>query len=182
MHSTARKIDQVIASAGSYLGPAQVTEVFAGAVEVELRAGARARAELALAFPYVPARGDVLLVIGQGDEHWVIGVLHGTGRTALVFPGDVELRAVGGTVALSGDHGVAIDGPEVRVRAGTLKAVAETVVERFTSVFQRVTGALNVRAGQAHTLVDDTAVTTAKSAAILTEEAMSINGKEIHLG
>ena len=36
--------------------------------------------------------------------------------------------------------------------------------------------------GTAHTVVDDTSFMTAKNASIVTEETMSINGDEIHLG
>jgi hypothetical protein len=48
--------------------------------------------------------------------------------------------------------------------------------------YQRVRGALEVRAGKAHTVVDDSSFLTAKNASIVTEETMSINGNEIHLG
>jgi len=137
---------------------------------------------MALAFPYAPAMGDVLLVIGKGEEYYVIGVLHGTGRSALSFQGAVDLRAVGGPLTLSSDQGVAIRGPELEVEAGKLRMVAGSVVQKFTSLLQRVRGALNVHAGQAHTVVEERSFMTAKNASIITEETMSINGSEIHLG
>jgi hypothetical protein len=49
-------------------------------------------------------------------------------------------------------------------------------------VYQRVTTLLSVHAKESHTAVDESSITKAKNAAILTEEAMSINGKQIHLG
>jgi hypothetical protein len=55
-------------------------------------------------------------------------------------------------------------------------------VEKLASLYQRVRGALNVHAGEAHTVVDDASFLTAKNASIVTEETMSINGDQIHLG
>src|SRR5580704_16333122 len=104
-----------------YLGPARVTRVAPHEIEVEIRGGERATAQMALAFPYAPAEGDVLLVIGKGDEHWVIGVIQGTGKAALAFEGGVEISARGGPLTLTSDRGVAIRGPEVEVEAGKLE-------------------------------------------------------------
>jgi hypothetical protein len=168
-------------SPSEYLGPARVTRVAPHAVEVEIH-GEEVTAEMALAFPYAPAEGDVLLVIGKGGEHWVIGVIHGKGKAALAFQGGVEISAQGGPLTLTSDHGVAIRGPDVEVEAGKLSMLAGSVVERFTSLYQRVRDAWSVRAGEARTIVDGSSHLTAKDASIVTEETMSINGSEIHLG
>jgi hypothetical protein len=183
MTSPARKIHPLsVPQPTEYLGPARVTRVSPHELEVEIRGGERVPAAMALAFPYAPAEGDLLLVIGRGEEHWVIGVVQGTGKTALAFQGGVEISAHGGPLTLTSDRGVAVRGPEVEVEAGKLAMVAGSVVERFTSLYQRVRDAWNVRAGQAHTIVDDASHLTAKNASIVTEETMSINGSEIHLG
>src|SRR5262245_55855191 len=76
-----------IEEAREYLGPAVVTEVAADDVVCELPPGPAVRARLALAFPYRPAPGDTLLVIGRGGAHYVIGVLSGSGQTVLAFQG-----------------------------------------------------------------------------------------------
>jgi hypothetical protein len=170
------------ARADDYLGPAEVVTACGGEIEVALRGGARARAQLALAFPYEPAPGDVLLVIGKGTEDYVIGVLQGSGCTSLALPGNVELRAVGGALHLAGDRGVRVRGPEIELHAGTLREVAGAVVHQFTSLCQRVSALLSVHAGQRHTVVDDASIEKAKSATILTEETVTINGNQIHLG
>ena len=60
--------------------------------------------------------------------------------------------------------------------------VARDVTQRFESVCQRVSALLRVHAGDAQTLVDRGTVTQAKRAAILTEETVTVNGREIHLG
>ena len=126
----------------SYLGPGRVPRSRRTRSRSRSAAASGPRAQMALAFPYAPAEGDVLLVIGKGDEHYVIGVLHGTGKTALSFQGGVEIRATGGPLTLSSDQGVAIRGPEVEIEAGKLQVLAGGVVERFTSLYQRVRDAL----------------------------------------
>lgn len=165
------------------LGPATVTRADAAGVEVTLRGGASARAELALAFTYQPAPGDVVLVIGDDEQgRYVIGVLQGSGRASLELPGDVDVRAVGGVLRLAGDKGVEVAAPEVSVQAGRVRMIADAVVQRFATLRQRVTELLSVHAAESHTLVDGAAHTQAKSATILTDEKTTINGKAIYLG
>ncbi|HEY4120500.1 MAG TPA: DUF3540 domain-containing protein [Byssovorax sp.] len=171
----------VVGDVSDYLGPAEVVAVEAHVVLAELPRGGVVRARLALAFPYEPAIGDSLLVIGKGEAHFVIGVLDGAGKTVLTLPGDAAIRATG-ELHLSGDKGVRIAGPAVEVEATKLRVVADAVTERFRSAFQRVTEMLQVHAGQSSTLVDDAAYTQAKTAAIVTEGTITINGDEVHLG
>ena len=75
-----------------------------------------------------------------------------------------------------------VRGPELSVVVDAVKVVAGAMVQKLGSAYQRVTGLLSVRAGDAHTVVDGASVTRSKSGAILTEEKMIINGKQIHLG
>lgn len=179
----ARKISSLpLADAGDYLGPGRVTQVAPGELTVELRDGRSTPATMALAYPYAPQVGDVLLVIGKGEEHYVIGVIHGTGQATLAFQGAVDLRAEGGPLTLSSDQGVTLRGPSVEVETPRLQVFAESIVERCTSLFTRVFGALDLRAGDVRTVVEGDSFTTAKNASIVTEEAMTINGDEIHLG
>jgi hypothetical protein len=184
-------IDAAVRKAGSvkpareaeeYLGPAQVVEVRAHEVLVSLPDAGTACAALAFAMPYVPAVDDVLLVIGRGGKHYAIGVLHGAGRTSFSIQGDVDLRSVNGKLSLSGDRGVEVRGPEVDVYTTALRMVARDVTQKFESLFQRVSSLLRVHAGEAQTIVDGGAVTQAKRAAIVTEETVTINGREVHLG
>jgi uncharacterized protein DUF3540 len=169
-------------SSEQYLGPACVTEVHGQSVTIELPGGETAAAQLALAFLYQPVPGDVLLVIGREETYYGIGVLHGTGKTVLAFHGDVELRAVDGALNLAGDRGVNVEGPKIEMHTGKLSMIAESVVQKFSSVFQRVSSLLSVHAGKSHTIVDGASFTQAESGAIVTKEIMTINGKQIHLG
>lgn len=165
-----------------YLGPAVVTAVRPNEIEVRLKSGRVVAAAVALASPYDPALDDIVLVIGNEGGHYVIGVLHGKGRAVLEFDGDVDVRARGGVLRLSGDRGVEIASQEVSVQAGVLRVLAGAVVERFTSLRQRVAELWSVHAGQSHTVVDETSHAQARRATIVTEERMKINGREIYLG
>ncbi|AUX41001.1 hypothetical protein SOCE26_024050 [Sorangium cellulosum] len=165
-----------------YLGPGRVTAAEEGKIAVELPGGQPVRVEMALALPYEPAVGDTLLVIGRDENYYAIGVLHGTGRTVLSLPGDVAVHARDGALSLSGDKGVEIRGPELEVQAGKIRMVADAVVQKFTSMYQRVSALLSVQAGESHTIVEKTAFTKAKNATILTEETVTVNGKQILLG
>ncbi|WP_437812067.1 DUF3540 domain-containing protein [Sorangium sp. So ce1078] len=168
--------------AEEYLGPAHVLEAHGQTVVIELPEGESAEAAIALAIPYAAAVGDVLLVIGRGGRFYVIGVLHGTGKTVLELQGDVDVRAAGGALRLSGDRGVELRGPEVDLYGDKVRVFAGALVQKAASLVQRVTGLFSLHARESHTVVDESATTKARRATVLTEETMTINGKEIHLG
>jgi len=169
-------------AAGRHLGPAEVLGVGAANVEVRLERGDVVTADLALATPYEPAVGDRVLVIGEGDRSWIIGVLSGTGRTVLDFEGDVELRSRRGTVRLSAAQRVEIEAPEAGYQVGTLRVLADSVAFHVSSLTQRVRDLVSVHAGQRREIIDGATSTQAKSSSLVTEEAVKINGKTIHLG
>jgi hypothetical protein len=164
------------------LGRGVVTAVHPTGVTVVLPDGAEVTAELALALPYAACEGDVLLILGDGAECFVVGVLSGRGKTSLELQGNVSLRAVGGALDLSGDEGVCVHGPAVEVRSDKLHMVARSVVETFSSLFQRVTDVLNVHSRQEVSVVDEGSYRQAKTASLQTEGTVTINGKEILLG
>lgn len=164
-----------------YLGPAEVVSALPHEVEIKLPRGGLARARLALAYAYEPRPGDEVLAIGNGEGHYVIGVLRGTGTAVLAFPGDAEVRA-GGVLTLAANRGVEIAAPEISVQARKIGMIADQVMNTFTSLRQRVAELLSVHAGEAHTVVEGSSYAQSKSATILTEEKVAINGKEVHLG
>ncbi len=182
IEAAVREVSRTAKGVEEYLGPAEVIEVRAHEVIVELPGRAAVSAELAFSLPYAPAVKDILLVIGRGQKHYAIGVLHGSGRTELAFQGDVELRAINGRLGLTADRGIDVRSPELDVYTGALRMIARDVMQKFESVSQRVTSLLRVHAGEAQTLVERSSVLQAKSAAILTEETTTINGREVHLG
>jgi hypothetical protein len=165
-----------------YLGPSEVCRVEPHQVEIRLPSSELAWARLALAFCYAPVVGDEVLVIGNPDGHYVIGVLRGQGQARLTFPGDVELRSLDGVVRVVGGRGVEIDAPEVALRAGKILTVARSLVQQLGTLYQSVSELWSVRAGASHTVVEDSSYTQAKRATLVTEDELNLNGKAINLG
>lgn len=168
------------ASVTDFLGPAPVRR-FEGAAPIVMIGGREVRAEMALAFPYEPAIGDDLLVVGKDDRFYVIGLLRARGQVALRFMGDVRLSAVGGKLELEGDEGVRVRGRTVEVVARQFKTLADSVVERANDVYRRVRDTLDVHAGEKRELVDGLISTRATTINSATSGVTSINGKEIHM-
>jgi len=169
------------AKPGVTLGPAKVVSASGAEIEVELARGGKALARVALAYAYEPLPGDEVLVIGSDEGHWIIGVVRAEGRSVLHLPGDAEIRAEG-ALRIGAARGVEIASPEIAVSAKKIRMIASEVVQAFTTLRQRVSELLSVQAGQTHTTVEGSMHSQAKSATILTEEKVSINGKEVHLG
>ncbi|MFO0610939.1 MAG: DUF3540 domain-containing protein [Polyangiaceae bacterium] len=179
MRSTSRAV-LPLPSSERYLGPATVVDGDARAVRVRLPGGEIVVAELALALSYEPAAGDSVLVISENGVHYGIGVLRGKGRLVLETQGDIAIKS-GGQIELSAPR-VSVTGETTEIKATKLSVVAEAVTQRVTSWVQRVHGLLSVHAKESHTLVEKSAITQAKNASILTEDAVSINGKSVLLG
>jgi hypothetical protein len=167
---------------GRYLGAATVTRAGAATLEARLPTGETVHPELALAFPFTPAEHDSLLVIGQDDRYYVIGVISSSGETQLRFRGNVELRAVDGDLELHGEHGVELRGPQIDIKTKKLTVIAEKATEVFGTVFTRVKELMSVHTGETDTVVHGQYSNRAKRTAITSEEAVSINGKQVHLG
>ncbi|MBK6513146.1 MAG: DUF3540 domain-containing protein [Polyangiaceae bacterium] len=171
-----------LAGAGRTLGPGRVTAMKADRLTLSLSDGRLVEARSALAWPYEPALGDELLVVGEGDLHYVIGVLRGTGTTRLAFEGDVELSARGGSVDIRADRGVSIGAPDVHVEADRLTIVAEAAQKIVGTLRQTVRELFTLRAKEQHTLVEGNVLSHSKATRIVSEEKVTINGKEIFLG
>lgn len=164
-----------------YLGPAKVLQARALDVDVELPSGQQKRARMALAYAYEAREGDEVLVIGNPDGHWVIGVINGQGPAILRFPADAELSA-GGSLRITAHRSVDVQAQDFSVTTQKIRLIATEVAQTFKSLRQRVHELLSVHAGQTHTVVEGSMHSQAKTATILTEEKVSINGKEVHLG
>jgi hypothetical protein len=166
---------------GTWLSPARVIGVEVERLLVELPDGRRLSARMALAFPYEPALGDELLLLGDDRSAYVTGVLSGRGVTRLHLKGDVKIAAEG-SLELSSARSVTLDAPSVEVRAERLHTVAGRVTEVFDSVRKTVRTLFSMRAGEHQTLVEGTSQLVAKNARTLSEGKVTINGKEIFLG
>lgn len=165
----------------TYLGPAEVVRVEPGRVQIDLPDD-QPWAQLALAFPYQPAVGDLLLVVGQEEAWYVIGVLRGAGKTSLTVPGDLEIRAPQGRIEMSAGKGVTIRGPLVRVVANKLELAARSVFERFTEATRWIQGAFQLRAGRVRTRVEESYRLQAGRIVQNAQDDVKIDGEKIHLG
>lgn len=172
---------EIKASEGRTLGPAEVVSIATGTLGVRLASGALVTARIALAQAYDASVGDEVLVIGERDDHYVIGVLLAKAPAVLAVPGDLEIRA-GGALRLVANREVEIAGRDVSMRASKLSLLADAVTESFTTLRQRVRDVWSLHAGESHSVVDGTSFAQSKSATIQTEEKVSINGREIFLG
>jgi hypothetical protein len=165
---------------GTWVRPCEVLATSADGVRVEVE-GKQLFASLALAVPYEPVVGDQLLLLGDGRSAWVVGVIRGNGKTRLALEGDVDVSA-SGELTLRGGRGVSVEGPRVRISSSRLELLASRVTEVYDSVRTTVRELMSVRAGEQHTLVEKTSHLQAKNARVLSEEKVTINGKEIFLG
>jgi len=167
---------------GRYLGAASVIRSGPASLEVRLPTGEIVHPKLALAFPFVPAPNDDLLIIGEDERYYVIGVISSSGDTQLRFRGNVELRAVDGELELHGERGVELTGPRIDIKTKKLTVLADKATEVFGTVFTRVKELMSVHTGETDAVVHGQWSTRSKRAAITSEEAVSINGKQVHLG
>ncbi len=170
------------ALSGRFLGAATVLGVGPASLEARLPTGEIVHPKLALAFPFTPAEGDSLLVIGQDERYFVIGVIESRGETHLKFAGNVEVHAVGGELELHGDQGVELHGPQIDIKTKRLNVVADKATEVFGTIFTRVKELMSVHAGSTDTVVRGQWSTRAKRATVTSEETVTINGKQVHLG
>ncbi|HEX5052275.1 MAG TPA: DUF3540 domain-containing protein [Planctomycetota bacterium] len=168
----------------TYLGPAEVLARDRTGVTVRLANATRdeVAAVLAFTFPYQPAPGDSLLVLAQGGRHYAVGVLAGSRPTSLEFQGDVDVRAVGGTLTLAGDDGVEVEAPRITLRAGVLRTIAHSVVEKAEQVHRWVKGLLAIRAGTSRRTVDGEDSTRCQDSVTLAKGTVKIDGDQLHLG
>ena len=171
----------MITELSAKVGPAQVLEVEDRRVRLRID-GEVAWADLALAFPYHPAAGDLVLALGQEESWYVIGVLRGRGVTAFTAPGDLELSAPNGSIGLTASGGVRIEAPQVALKADRLELAARSVFERFVQAYRRVAGAFQMRAGRVRTVVAEAWDLRAGRIAERADADVRIDGDKIHLG
>ncbi len=161
------------------VGPAVVVETTHDELLLETPTR-RAWARLALAYPYSPQKGDLVLAIG-GDDLYVIGVLAAKGETQLDFTGNVCLRA-SGTLRLEAGQGVSLAAPTVRIQAGRMEILAHKVVETFFDSVRRVKNTLRVTARRQRVDVEEESSLRANRITEIAREDVVLDGKRIKLG
>jgi hypothetical protein len=165
----------------SYLGPASVLK--AEGKRFQLDVGAHyCWAQSALAFPYVPAVGDIVLAIGRDDQWYVIGVLSGRGTTTLSVPGDLHVQAPRGTIEFSAARGIRMKSPTVKIMAESLELLAKSLFESVTSATRWVQETLQLRVGRLRTRVEHEYDLKAAKIKERADGDVRIDGQKIHLG
>jgi hypothetical protein len=166
----------------TYLGPATVLSSRGSRVRVALSDGQEVESGLALAWPTPLNQGDAVLVVGRDGSYYLIGVLEAQQKGRLRVFGDLLLHAVGGRVQLRSDKELEMRAPTVSIRAIKLHTIAESLVERASTLYQRVRDVLSVQAGEKREVVHGEWMVRADRANIMTRGTVSVNGKEVHLG
>ena len=167
--------------ATSYIGPARVLAAAGNRAKIELP-DEHVWAIVALGVPYQPDVDDVVLAIGQKNGWYVIGLIQGRGKMTLSVPGDLDIRAPHGTIALSAGAGVSIKSPEVAITAGKLELLAKSIFERFVSATRLVKEVLQLRAGRVRTRVEGSYDLAADRIVERADHDVKIDGSKIHLG
>jgi uncharacterized protein DUF3540 len=165
----------------TYLGPATVLTAAGGRVKLELP-DAHEWALCALAFPYRPVAGDVVLAAGRAGAWYVIGVLAGRGESTLTVPGDLTIAAPRGRVVLQARDGIDLKSDSVRVSANRLELLARSLVERFADATRWVKDVFQLRAGRIRTRVDGCYDLDAGRIAACADGDVKIDGTSINLG
>lgn len=163
-----------------YLGPAEVLE--SSPLRIRREDGREVPARPGFTFPFTPAPGDVLLVVEGERDHWAIGVISGRAPESLSFPGDVTVRAVGGTLNLKGDRGVEVEAPLISLRGESLRTVVESISEKTDGAYRFVKDLLTVRAGESRRIVMGEDHSRSKRSVTLAEGTVKIDGGQVHLG
>lgn len=186
----------MILDSTSYLGPARVVASASkpGYVRVALPTGMEDEtlwARLALAVPYNPAEEDeVLVILSDLADAYVIGVLRGAGTTTLRVPGDLALEAPNGSVRITAGAGIqlaAARSVKVSARRGSLhftrlNVIATTLVERVGNLFTWATGLVQSRSRRSRMIAEEGWLVRAGRAHVKTTENIHISGKTVHLG
>jgi hypothetical protein len=167
-----------------YLGPARVTCRVANHITVALEGadGKQVSVEPAFTFPYEAAVDDQLLVLGQGERYYAVGVLSGQAPCNLSFPGDVTIRALAGKLTLASEQAVELCAPRITLRAGLIRTLANEVIEKANELRRWVRGLLAIRAGQSRRVVDGEDTTRCQNSTTLAKDTVTVDGDQLHLG
>ncbi len=161
------------------LGPATVLELVGDRLKLK-RGEAEVWARLALAYPYQPESGDLVLTIGE-EEVYVIGVLLGRGKTVFDTPGDLHLRSRG-RIEIEGLKGVEIRSEQVLIKADKVETIARTAFEKLVSSYRWVKEIIQTEAGRERKIIDGHYTVKAERIVETADKDVKIDGEQIHLG
>ena len=163
----------------TFLGPAAVIAARAGRIEVTLPSGETVK-------PPWLWRG---VPLNEGDSVLVVGRRKVISSLVCSRPSAGTLRFFGMWCCAPSRANsncwakeVSVRSNDVRIEAGAVRTIAESVVERAATAYQHIREVLSVHAGEKREVVRGEWLARAERANIVTSETVSINGKEIHLG
>jgi hypothetical protein len=163
----------------TYLGPARVIAIDPLRVSVP---DGMVSVLSALPYEYDPAIGDRVLVTGQEDRYYLLGILSGRGKIRFVAPGDLELSAPQGTVQIRSPHAIHMESPDIVLKASRLELIAKTVTEKFVNAYCWVKELFQFHSGRTRQTVDQDYRVLAGRIVEQAEEDVKIDGKKIQLG
>lgn len=162
------------------IGAAVVTDCEAGRARVVFE-GASLSARPALAFAYQLMPGDLVLIIVQAEDAYIIGVLSGRGTTTLTVHADLALSAPHGRISLRAGNGIDLDAPQVAVRAQSIEMTATTLVQRVQTAFKTFTDLLHITAGRRQTRIDGVSMESTVRTYHRSEKETVLNGESINI-
>lgn len=181
--------------ASTKIGPAVVASLEDGRVIATFE-GEQVSAINAIAFPWTPNPGDVVLLIAQADsqeraagqptglppQHYIIGVLQTRGDFTMTFPANVNFSAPRGDISFHSGRTIDVHGAEVKVTGGKITLLAKTMTEKFSNAFRWVSDMVQLKAGRSRTLVEGASYERCERRVIKARKDVRVNGNRIHLG
>lgn len=166
-------------------------ENFLGAAKVERVDGNRVLlvqqdqqvwAASAIGYPYQFQPNDEVLVIGQREDWYVIGVLAGHGKTSFQVPGNLQIHAPQGSIELIASKGISMRSPSISLVAAQLNLAAKKMSQRYDQVKLWVKQNFDVIANRMTTKVDQSYRLSADKIVERAKGDVKIDGNKIHLG
>lgn len=142
----------------------------------------RVYAQAAIGPFYRPVLGDVIVALGQGEQCYIVGVLHGTGDVVIESPRNMTVMAPNGSIDLFAAKGLRAYSPEITLRATRLELVARSVFERFGSAYRWVKDCFQVRTGRLRVVSKGSYQLRAQRIVELAEKDVKIDGQRVGLG
>ncbi len=172
---------QTILQQSNFIGPATVDRSEAGRVLLRVN-DAQVWAIPALAYSYSFECEDTVLVIGQNDDWYVIGVLKGRGKTSFHVQGDLQFVSTQGSIDLIAPKGISIKSNRITLMASQLSILAKRLSQRLQSLRTNVKNGVTLVAARVSNTVSGSHRLKAGKIVERADGDVKIDGRKIHLG
>ncbi len=171
------------AVAPGYLGPARVQQINEDHIKVCHPEGHSVRARWAVAFPYQPRCADEVLLLGDGEGWYIIGVLHGRGVIAPRAHDKLSLHAVFGKLRIEARRGLHLRGAQLQLLASRqLRIAAERTHWEIGKLQRTVHERFDVFCQHYNDVCMGTLFNRSHKLALRVKQAMQVQGKTIRIG